>query len=87
MNNNLKIPQIALGTYATTNEEMTNVIECALSVGYRHIDCAWIYKNEKMIGKCLSNQLKKGEIKRSDLFLQVNFGVHFINLNVYVNNV
>ncbi len=69
MNNNNEIPQLSLGTYATTEEEMSNVIERSLSVGYRHIDCAWIYKNEKVIGKCLSNQLKKGEIKRSDLFI------------------
>ncbi|CAF1134522.1 unnamed protein product [Rotaria sp. Silwood1] len=69
MNNNISIPQLALGTYKTTNEEMNNVIETALSVGYRHIDCAWLYGNEKSIGEGLSNQLKKGEIKRSDLFL------------------
>ncbi len=69
MNNNLEIPQMALGTYKTTSEKMIDVIETAISVGYRHIDCAWIYKNEKDIGKALSNEFKKGKIKRSDLFL------------------
>ena len=69
MNNNTEIPQIALGTFKTTNEEIIHVIENALEIGYRHIDCAWIYGNEKGIGEGLSNQLKKGQIKRSDLFL------------------
>jgi diketogulonate reductase-like aldo/keto reductase len=69
MNNNIEIPQLALGTFKTSNEEIINVIENAIEVGYRHIDCAWIYGNEKGIGQGLANQLKKGEIKRSDLFL------------------
>ncbi len=69
MNNHLKIPQIALGTYATTNEKMIDVIETALSVGYCHFDCAWIYKNEKGIGKCLLDQFKRGRVKRTDLFI------------------
>ncbi|CAF2646390.1 unnamed protein product [Rotaria sp. Silwood2] len=69
MNNNVEIPQLALGTYNITNEEIVNVIESALSIGYRHIDCAWLYGNEKGIGEGLSNQFKKGEIKRSDLFV------------------
>jgi diketogulonate reductase-like aldo/keto reductase len=65
MNNNLEIPRMALGTYKTTDEEISDVIECAISVGFRHIDCAWIYGNEKGIGKGLA----KGQIKRSDIFL------------------
>jgi len=69
MNNNLKIPQLALGTFKTRNEEMEEIIENAIEIGYRHIDCAWIYGNEKEIGKSLSNIFKKGKIKRCDLFL------------------
>lgn len=69
MNNNIEIPRLALGTYQTSNEEMINVLERAISVGYRHIDCAWIYQNEKAIGKFLANRFKKGDLQRSDLFL------------------
>jgi diketogulonate reductase-like aldo/keto reductase len=69
MNNNLEIPRIALGTYKTTNEEAAEVTENAILAGFRHIDCAWEYGNEKGIGTGLLNQLKKGEIKRSDLFV------------------
>jgi diketogulonate reductase-like aldo/keto reductase len=69
MNNNVEIPQLALGTYKISHEEMNDVIETVIKVGYRHLDCAWIYGNEKQIGESLSNQFKKGEIKRSDIFL------------------
>lgn len=69
MNNNLPIPQMALGTYMTTDEEISDVTGKAISVGYRHLDCAWIYGNEKGIGNGLSSQLKAGQIKRADLFI------------------
>ncbi|CAF0759786.1 unnamed protein product [Adineta steineri] len=69
MNNKIEIPQLALGTYDIAKEEISNVIESALSVGYRHIDCAWLYGNEKEIGASLSQQFQKNEIKRSDLFI------------------
>ncbi len=69
MNNNLQIPQMALGTYKTTDEEISDVIESAISAGFRHIDCAWIYGNEKGIGKGLANQLEEGQIKRSYIFI------------------
>ena len=69
MNNKKEIPQMALGTFETNDEEMIDVIKSAIGVGYRHIDCAWIYQNEKAIGKSLANEMKNGQIKRSDLFL------------------
>ncbi|UJR24745.1 hypothetical protein I4U23_006119 [Adineta vaga] len=69
MNDKHEIPRLALGTFTTSNEEISAVIETALSTGYRHLDCAWIYGNEKGIGQGLTNQMKKNEIKRSDLFI------------------
>jgi len=37
----------------------------ALEFDYRHIDCAWIYQNEKYIENVLNDQIKKGQLKRS----------------------
>lgn len=65
MNNNLCVPQLALGTYKTCDEEISDVTEKCLEIGYRHLDCAWIYGNEKGIGQGLT----KGLIKRTDLFI------------------
>lgn len=69
MNNNIEIPQLALGTYKIEDDEIANVIEKAIEIGYRHIDCAYIYGNEKSIGKALTNLFDQEKIKRSDLFL------------------
>lgn len=69
MNNGVDIPRLALGTFSTSNAEISGVIETALSSGYRHLDCAWCYGNEKGIGEGLVHQLKKGTVQRSDLFI------------------
>ena len=60
---------MALGTYKASDEEISDVTEKVISLRYHHFDCAWIYGNEKDIGKGSSNQLKRGQIKRSNLFL------------------
>ena len=60
---------MALGTYKASDEEISDVTEKVISLRYHHFDCAWIYGNKKDIGKGSLNQLKRGQIKRSDLFL------------------
>lgn len=69
LNNHVEIPQLALGTYQIEENEVADVIEKAIDIGYRHIDCAFIYGNEKPIGKTLANLFEKQIIQRSDLFL------------------
>lgn len=44
-------------------------LQMALKAGYRHVDCASRYKNEVEIGDSLSQVFRKGDIKRSDVFL------------------
>ena len=43
LNNNIEIPQLALGTYTLEENEIVDVIEKAIDIGYRHFDCAFIY--------------------------------------------
>lgn len=40
------------------------MVNDAIEVGYRHVDCAHIYKNEQEIGATLKVLLEKGTIKR-----------------------
>ena len=41
----------------------------AIDVGYRHIDSAPIYKNEKQVGEAIANGLKKNNLEREQLFI------------------
>ncbi|MFK3938850.1 aldo/keto reductase [Alkalihalobacillus sp. NPDC078783] len=65
LNNGLKMPQLGFGVWQVPDEEATPAVEKALEVGYRSIDTAMIYKNEKGVGAAL----KDTTIDRSDLFI------------------
>ncbi len=59
------IPQLGLGTWQLTGRNCHNAILTALRLGYRHIDTAWIYDNQEVIGKAL----KESKISRNNLFI------------------
>lgn len=65
LRNGVAIPAIGFGTYKTTDNRDESVITDALEAGYRHFDCATIYRNEDKIG----NALHSSGIDRKDLFL------------------
>ena len=66
LNNGLEIPCIGLGTYQIRKKsEIENVIKIGYNIGYKLIDTAVVYGNEKLIG----DALKKLKIKRNDIFI------------------
>jgi len=66
MNNKLKIPQMGFGVFTIgSNEETEKCCLEAFKIGYRHIDTAHIYGNEKGVGKAI----KKSGIVREEIFL------------------
>ncbi|XP_074270748.1 NADPH-dependent aldo-keto reductase, chloroplastic-like [Silene latifolia] len=65
LNTGAKIPSIGLGTYATPPE----IVVAAIKSGYRHIDCAHAYQNEKQIGQVLKQLFDEGVVKREELFI------------------
>lgn len=70
LNNNTKIPSLGLGTWRLPNNEVAKVVEKAiLNLGYRHIDCAHIYGNEKEIGEAFKNIFSSDKILRKDVFI------------------
>lgn len=65
LKNGTAIPCIGFGTYKSTELYGQSVIEKALLNGYRHLDTATLYQNEKLIGHAVA----ASGIRRSDLFL------------------
>jgi 2,5-diketo-D-gluconate reductase B len=59
------IPLIGLGTYPLMGDEAVATVRMALEVGYRHIDTAQMYGNEKFVGQGIA----KSEVARDEIFL------------------
>jgi 2,5-diketo-D-gluconate reductase B len=60
-----KIPSNGLGTWMLKGNKCKKVIKKALRMGYRHIDTAYVYGNEKVIGEAI----KESRIDRGQLFI------------------
>jgi diketogulonate reductase-like aldo/keto reductase len=66
LSNNYKIPQIGFGTFRTpSGAETEQSVIHAIKAGYRHIDCAAAYQNEKSVG----DAIRKSGITRTELFI------------------
>lgn len=67
-----KIPCIGLGTFGSDSvpaETVAETVKKAIHAGYRHIDCASVYGNEKEIGYVLAEIFRSGFLKREDLWI------------------
>jgi len=63
------IPAMGLGTWQAKRGDVYNAVLKAIEVGYRHIDCAYIYDNEDEIGKALNFAFRQGMVTRGELFI------------------
>ncbi|KAJ8970468.1 hypothetical protein NQ317_009442 [Molorchus minor] len=72
LNNNLSIPCLGLGTAQGApglEAEVGHAVRDAIDIGYRHFDCAHVYRNETYIGDALKDKIKEGCVKRGELFI------------------
>jgi 2,5-diketo-D-gluconate reductase A len=65
LNDRNKIPQLGFGVFQIEPENTVEAVLQALEVGYRHIDTAEMYQNEKQVGEAI----KQSGIDRSEIFI------------------
>ena len=56
-------------------QESETALDSALNIGYRHIDTAYTYENEELIGRTLKSRINSGSVKREDLFIVTKVSV------------
>ena len=80
LNNGVQIPGVGFGTFAGDSSdggETYRAVLHALRAGYRHLDCAWFYHNEREVGDALHDFLKENPaVQRKDLFVATKVWNH-----------
>ncbi len=66
LNNGVKMPMAGIGTFMLSPDEAEASCLSALENGYRLIDTANAYMNEKAVGRAM----KKSGVKREEIFLE-----------------
>lgn len=69
LNNGDHLPRFGLGTWKAQADIVYNAVFHALKSGYRHIDCAPIYMNEKPVGRAIKEAISKNIVARDQLWL------------------
>lgn len=63
------MPVLGLGTWKSDPGQVYRAVREAINTGYRHIDCASAYRNEKEIGSALHDAFMAGDIKREEIWI------------------
>lgn len=71
LNNGVTIPALGLGVFQSAPEETAAAVAEALRVGYRHIDTAAAYRNEREVG----DGIRRSGVARDDIFIETKVWV------------
>jgi 2,5-diketo-D-gluconate reductase A len=66
LDNGVEIPAVGFGVFQAAPEETVAAVETALAVGYRHIDTAAAYANEREVGEAI----RRSGLDRSEVFVE-----------------
>ncbi|XP_022978234.1 NADPH-dependent aldo-keto reductase, chloroplastic-like [Cucurbita maxima] len=69
LNTGSTIPAVGLGTWKAPPGEVGEAVKTAVKAGYRHIDCAHVYDNEKEVGAAFKELFSTGVVQRSEMFI------------------
>ncbi|GAA1957656.1 aldo/keto reductase [Agromyces allii] len=70
LNNGVEMPTLGFGVYQAAPHETEAAVAEALRVGYRHIDTAAAYQNEREVGHAIGRAIAAAEVARDELFLE-----------------
>ncbi|HEX4723380.1 MAG TPA: aldo/keto reductase, partial [Pseudonocardiaceae bacterium] len=65
LHNGVTIPQLGLGVFQVPADDTAAVVHAALDMGYRHIDTAQMYGNERQVGEGIA----RSDVPREDVFV------------------
>ncbi|WP_293824292.1 aldo/keto reductase [uncultured Brevundimonas sp.] len=77
----IEIPLLGFGTWQLEPDDARRMVAEALRIGYRHIDTAWIYKNEKAVGQGIVDS----GVPREDIFLTTKIWVEHFGHDALLN--
>jgi diketogulonate reductase-like aldo/keto reductase len=63
------IPILGLGTWYLSGQNGTEAVASAIQNGYRHIDAAWYYKNQEIVGPGIKEGLRRTGLSRKDVWI------------------
>lgn len=67
--NGNRLPMLGLGTWKSKPGEVRQAVYWAIEAGYRHLDCAAVYQNEREVGQGIADAMADGLVKRKELFV------------------
>jgi diketogulonate reductase-like aldo/keto reductase len=71
LNNGVTMPALGLGVFQSPPEETAAAVQAALAAGYRHIDTAAAYGNEREVGEAI----RASGLDRSDVFIETKIWI------------
>lgn len=72
----ISMPMKGLGTFRISEKQVEDIVYEALNIGYRHIDTATVYKNERGIGRALKRWISQDPgNKREEVFITSKLGI------------
>jgi hypothetical protein len=71
LNNGVQIPALGFGVFQTPPEATIAAVEAALATGYRHIDTAAAYGNERQVGEAI----RRSGLDRSEVFMETKLWI------------
>jgi len=83
LSNGVKIPKLGLGTWFISDKDVVQAVKDAVNLGYRHIDTAQAYQNEKGVGE----GIRACGVKREEMFVTTKLAAEIKSFDAAVASI